>query len=342
MKHNLFTFILIGLCIFSSCQKENTILEYTIDTRSKPLHDGKILLSMKNNHYLYDLKIANSFCLLFDDLSDTTFWAYKIGTHLKPIATMEQHFKRIAGGKPLFTKEIDPQDKKSDTIFWVKNNLYCKSLILNSTNNETNISTLHFNNKNKILSYDFNLTTKDTYAIPIVRNRKNPFYLFNQDSGYYWVDPSPSIEKIMPNDVLSYTNTICLNESQNTIVSAYRFTNYISFYKLNGILKTTVKFGEKPIIPIIKSNQNKIDIKNTSKCFTYICGTPQYVYCLYDGSSDFTAPSKIAIFQWNGKHIATRQADRNLRAIAVDKKNKYILAIASNYNGQDIIKYNLE
>ena len=342
MKYNLFTFILIGLCLFSSCREKNTALEYMINTRVKPLYDGKILLSKKNHHYLYDLKIADSFCLLFDDQGDTTLWVYKIGAHLKPTATMEQHFMRMAGGKPLFTKQVDPSDKKSDTIFWVENNFYYKSLILNPTNNGINVSTLHFNNKNKIFSSDFNLTNKDIYAIPIVRNRKNPFYLFNPDSGYYWVDPSPSIEKVMPKDVLSYTNTICLNESQNTIVSAYRFTNYVSFYGLDGTLKTTVKFGETPVIPIINPDRDEIDVRNTPKCFTYICGSPQYVYCLYDGSSDFTVPSKIAVFQWNGKHIVTWQANRNLQAIAVDKNDKYILAIASNKDGQDIIKYDLE
>ena len=58
----------------------------------------------------------------------------------------------------------------------------------------------------------------------------------------------------------------------------------------------------------VNPDRDEIDVRNTPKCFTYICGTPQYVYCLYDGSSDFTAPSKIVIFQWNGKHIATCNA----------------------------------
>ena len=97
-----------------------------------------------------------------------------------------------------------------------------------------------------------------------------------------------------------------------------------------------------PIIPIIPPKRNEIDIRNTTKCFTYIYGTPQYVYCLYDGSSDFTAKSQIVVFQWNGKYIATWEADRYLQAIAVDKNDKYILAISSNKNdGQDIVKYNM-
>ena len=94
---------------------------------------------------------------------------------------------------------------------------------------------------------DFNITSKDIYAIPVSRYNKNS-YFFSIQIPATTVDPSPSIEEIMPKDNLSYTNTICLNESQNTIVSAYRFTNYVSFYELDGTLKTTIKFGETPVI----------------------------------------------------------------------------------------------
>ena len=330
------------LFIVCSCADKKIIKDYSITTKSKMLPDVEILFSKNDNYYLYDLKITDNFYLFLDERSDTVLRIYKQNNILHTHNSLCRNSEKDQLWMPLFTKEVHPEFKNTDYAFLVDNNMYYKNISLSTNNNKVEINVLKLLKQKNMFSRDFNITTKETYAIPVSRSTKSPFYLFNPDSGYYWVDPSPSIEKVMPKDVLSYTNTICLNESQNTIVSAYRFTNYVSFYGLDGTLKTTVKFGETPIIPIVNPDRDEIDIRNTPKCFTYICGTPQYVYCLYDGSSDFTAPSKIVIFQWNRKHIATCQADRNLQAIAVDKNDKYILAIASNYNGQDIIKYHLE
>ena len=330
------------LFIVCSCADKKIIKDYSITTKSKMLPDVEILFSKNDNYYLYDLKITDNFYLFLDERSDTVLRIYKQNNILHTHNSLCRNSEKDQLWMPLFTKEVHPEFKNTDYAFLVDNNMYYKNISLSTNNNKVEINVLKLLKQKNMFSRDFNITTKETYAIPVSRSTKSPFYLFNPDSGYYWVDPSPSIEKVMPKDVLSYTNTICLNESQNTIVSAYRFTNYVSFYGLDGTLNMTVKFGETPVIPIVNPDRNEIDVRNTPKCFTYICGTPQYVYCLYDGSSDFTAPSKIVIFQWNRKHIATCQADRNLQAIAVDKNDKYILAIASNYNGQDIIKYHLE
>lgn len=330
------------LFIVCSCQNGTIIKDYTISTKSDMLSDGIILFSKNENCYLYDLKITDNFYLFLDEKSDTILRVYKQDNISQTYSNISRNSEKYIFLKPLFTKEIHMEPEDMDMTFVVDNNLYYKNIDLHTQNENIEINILKSLKLGNTFSRDFNITTKETYAIPLNRNTKNPFYFFNPDSDYYWVDPSPSIEKVVPKDVLSYTNTICLNESQNTIVSAYRFTNYVSFYGLDGTLNMTVKFGETPVIPIVNPDRNEIDVRNTPKCFTYICGTPQYVYCLYNGSSDFTAPSKIAIFQWNGKHIATWQANRNLQAIAVDKNDKYILAIASNKDGQDIIKYDLE
>lgn len=319
-----------------SCQDRT---DYSIPIKSDKQLNGRIQFSKDESCYFYDLKIIDNFYLFLDERSDTVLRVYKQGNTSYPYENLCRSSEKDKLWMPSFTKEIHNNLKDTKITFLVDNNQYYKSITLNN-NIKINISKL-LDLKN-MFCRDFNITSKEIYATPVSRYNKNPYFFFNPDSGYYWVDPSSSIEEIMPKDNLSYTNTICLNESQNTIVSAYRFTNYVSFYGLDGTLKTTVKFGETPVIPIVNPDRDEIDIRNTPKCFTYICGTPQYVYCLYDGSSDFTAPSKIVIFQWNGKHIATCQADRNLQAIAVDKDDKYILAIASNYNGQDIIKYHLE
>lgn len=342
MKPNFFLASIYGLFLFSSCLKNNLSVNQTINDRAQPLAKGSVLFSKDEESYLYDLILSEHFGIFLDNQSDTVLWIFKTKAFKEPVATIRRSFGQNGFGKPLVCKEVSASSNKTDEILLVDNNLYYKKLTLNTKDNSASISTLYSNKKNINHSTDFNRATNDIYAIPIHRSNKNPFYIFNPDSGYYWVDPDPQIETILPQDVLSYTNTICLNEEQNSVVSAYRFTNYISFYELDGRLRQTVQFGKDPIIPTIHAKQNEINIEKTPKCFIHIYGTPQYVYCLYDGSTDFTSPSKIAIFQWNGKHVATWQADRNLRAIAVDKEDKYILAISSNKNGQDIIKYNFK
>lgn len=333
----LFSSFLILIC---SCQNGITTKDYSISTKSNSLSDGKILFSKDDNIYFYDLKITDNYFLFLDERSDTILRVYKQENVLHTHNCLCRNSEKDQLWMPLFTKET--HSESGDVTFLVDNSLYYKNITLYDRKSDIEISTLKLLKQRNMFSRDFNIITNEIYATPLSRNSKSPFYFFNPDSGYYWVDPSPSIEEAMPKDILSYTNTICLNENRNTIVSAYRFTNYLSFYGLDGVLKTTVQFGDRPIIPIITPDQDKLDIRNTPKYFTYICGTPQYVYCLYDGSSDFTASSKIVVFQWNGKHVTTWQTNRSLRAIAVDKEDKYILAIAPNTNGQDIIKYNLE
>lgn len=342
MKANIILISILGLYLFSSCQKRNMISDQKIDSSTKFLSTSKILFSKDKHSYFYDLKISDHVYIFFDNKEDTAIWLFKNDVFKEPITTIERSLDPDKAWRPLATKNILTSTNNADKILFIDNNSHCKKLELDRLNDTITISIFNPDIQIRTYSTDFNLTTKYLYAIPINRKNKNPFYFFNPDSGYYWVDPSPTIAKKMPEDILSYTNTICLNEKMNTVVSAYRFTNYISFYGLDGVLKKTFLFGKNPIIPTIYPRQNEIDIKNTLKCFVYICGTPQYVYCLYDGSTHFTNHSKIVVFKWDGKHVATWQADRNLRAIAVDKEDKYILAISSNENGQDIIKYDLE
>lgn len=334
--------IIYILSLFSSCQENDISFYRTIDNNAQTSLKGSILFSKSKESYLYDLKITEHFCVFLDDRSDTVIWIFNNKTFREPFTTVRRTFNKNGLWNPSITKEVSISSNKTDGILLVDNNLYFKKLELDTTYNSTSISTLYSNKQNTNYSTDFNHTTNNIYAIPIHRRNKSPFYFFNPDSGFYWVDHASQIETILPKDVLSFTTTICLNEEHNSVVSAYRFTNCISFYNLEGTFCKVIQFGKDPIIPLMSIGTNKTDIVNTTKCFIHIYGTPKYVYCLYDGSSHFTNHSKIAVFKWDGKHVVTWQVDRNLRAIAVDDEDKYILAISSNENGQDIIKYDLE
>jgi hypothetical protein len=84
----------------------------------------------------------------------------------------------------------------------------------------------------------------------------------------------------------------------------------------------------------------EVDIYNSLKCFIYIFGTDEHVYCLYDGSYDYTAESLIVVFDWEGNHIGTLKADRCLKQIAVNNSETEITALAANDSyGRDVVVY---
>ena len=94
------------------------------------------------------------------------------------------------------------------------------------------------------------------------------------------------------------------------------------------------------LFPPIK--ENTIDMENSRKCFIYITGTKRHVYCLYDGTTDYTAQSKIVVLDWKGKHVKTYQADRCLKQIAVNEEETRIVALAANEDyGRDVVIYTI-
>jgi hypothetical protein len=115
----------------------------------------------------------------------------------------------------------------------------------------------------------------------------------------------------------------------------------LSFYDLKGVLLSTVQCGSDTIVPIAHAQEeNKIDVLKSTKCFIYLYGTEEYLYCLYAGTADYSEPSKIMLFRWNGSHVKTWQMDRHIRSIAVEQSDDYIMAIALNKEGgQDVIRY---
>lgn len=333
VQHFLFL-LTLGLCL-SSCKPKNILADYDI----QDLPDGDIIFSTNKQYYFYDLKVTKDFYTFYDDQSDTVAWIVKKELPQKPIAHIKREFSQQGLQKPCVTKDVSESLYDANIITLIDDNLYHKQIQLDPENNTSSILRLPFNFLRNKFDSDFNLIRNKLCAIPIHKQNKSPFYIFTSDSGFFWIDPPLQIEKILPNDATAYTTTICSNEKQKSIVAAYRFTNQIAFYGIDGELRQTIQLGEKSILPVNKSGEGNIDIEKSIKCFTYICGTPQYVYCLYDGSSDFTSPSQIAVFQWNGKLVKVWQADRNFRAIAVDKDDKHLLAISTNTEGQDIIKY---
>lgn len=333
--------ILLSFMVLFSCDKGHVMKDYSVSEEAQRTLFGKLLFSKDNHSYFYDLKVSDRYCCFLDDLNDTTLWVYTNDILPELVACKKRDIPYVEKIKPSFTKEVYSLKGKKDTVFCVDHRMCLKMLTLG----EAGLKASELYSLDNSLSYstDFNITRKDTYAVPIIRGKKQPYYFFNADSGFYWVDAPMAVFQNMPNDAVAFVNSICLNEKANTVVSAFRFTNCLSFYQLDGKLRTTIQFGDELIIPKLLFNQKDIDVEGSQKCFIGLYGTPRYVYCLYAGSNDFSAKSKVVVFQWNGKHIQTWKTDRILRLIAVDKDDQYILAVASHKEkGQDIIRYELE
>ena len=105
----------------------------------------------------------------------------------------------------------------------------------------------------------------------------------------------------------------------------------------------SVSFADYYTIPVPDISNKYLDAEQSKKCFIDICSSEQYVFCLFDGSTNFTGNSVIYVFDWEGKQQAVLQADRNLRKIATEKSGEYLLALSPNgQGGRDVIKYSLK
>lgn len=318
---------IILVVIFTSCSNKATTKKIK----------GEIILSKNRSSYFYDMKINESYYIFLDDKSDTVMHVYNKNDLSTPFLCIHNRSNEINLINPFFTKEVYSNESK-DTITIIDNHTYIKKIYISNSNLHLH-SSIFVNNLTR--SFDYNLTSKELYAAPFFREKCYPFYYFNQKEKYYWVDPSDLVKKILPNIPSAYIANICVNEENNTVVISYRFSNIISFYDLKGNLKNTIQIGENPVMPYIENNQ--IEMKKSIKCFISIAGTRQYVYCLYNGASDFSINSTVYVLNWDGKHITTWETDRNLRAISISKNNDTMLGISSHEErGQDIISYSIK
>lgn len=338
MKNSTLSAITLTLCIFTNCNINENVEYYTLDQDPEVQLQGSILFTQNENSYFYNLGITDCYFVFMDNKSDTVMRIYQKDSFVKPLFYTCRQFGKEGVWAPILTKEVYSWNT-GDTLRSIDNDSYLKTFVFGSTSIECHTSDFPQSTSS---STDYNLTSTDIYASPLYRTKIYPFYFYNTDSGFYWVDPSPWINESLPDNALLYTNNLCVNENLNAAVSAYRFINYISVYNLQGKLKTTIQVEERTNPVSMIANHNELDAAQLTKYFIDIYGTPQYFYCLYNGTSDFSAKSKVFIFKWNGKHINTIQMDRAIRKFAVDRDNKYIIAIATNEtDGQDIIRYNL-
>ncbi|GHU57314.1 hypothetical protein FACS189411_10600 [Bacteroidia bacterium] len=326
-------YTIVVLMILTACNS-GTKSEYNVNPDKGKTIKNTVIATHKDTYY--DIQITDSFVAFLDYKSDTVVQIYKKDDFSK----LHQFVLREgANGKfvsPKFTKS-DQLDKHTNSLLLVDNN-YLKTLQLNPNQEGESVSIQTAKLSSKLTnSIQYNFITDNILAVSTMDNVNNLFYYFGSGE-YYWVKPEPALLPNYKNIPNVFASNLCVNESVNSIACALRFVNIIQFYSLDAEKTVSIQIGKDILPPILGERRSGVDIVNTPKYCIDMVGTSRYVYCLYDGSTDYSVGSTIFIFDWTGKHISTLKTKNNLRKIVVDKEDTHLIALAGNETaGLDVL-----
>lgn len=307
----------------------------------KSVLTGSLLLKGKVGTHYDEVELTDSYLVLLDRKHDTIIQVYKKNDLSRLHAFALKGYGAHYFSNPEFMKSNTRETAGKDG-FWIVDN----QLTFNKV--QVSADSLRFDRKyisipGLMPSTHYNITAKETYAVPIVeKDVYGPFCYANPDDGIYWVDPPKEEKAYRLCKPVAYLPSLCVNERQNRVVAALRFFNRVDFYDLAGAPQKSVAYGGKPVAPSLTADGKGVDVLGSTKCFIDIFGTDRYVYCLYDGTVDFSAASTLLVFTWNGKLEKTLRLDRSVRRMAVDASDRFLVALSQGENGVcDVIKYPL-
>jgi hypothetical protein len=325
--------LLLFLCSISSCKEK--FLSYQLPEKEDHIM-GEIWKNANDIPLYTDVEITDSY-YVFTDYENEGF----LHVYDKKNPSSAIHEKRVTGLVSVeFVKSNTRYPSGSDDVWIIDNKSRLKQvrcgkdslMVVQDIALPINLAR----------SIDYNITKDEFYGVPGTGERNKAFYFFHPDSGYYWVEMYGMDKKrYTKNNFACYANLL-VHEERKSVVCAYRFFNKIQFFDLRGNISKDILYGKDRIEP--KDTPVELsNFKDNLKCFIDIYATDQYVFCVYDGSYDYTNLSKIMIFKWDGTHVKTLQTDRTIKSIAVDKLNSYILALTANeFKGRDIVRYKLD
>ncbi len=323
------------LLYFISC----ILLSASFSSCRQKFVDGKTYSSVLVNHlgnesYIYALKIKDGYSFFLDDRNDSILRIYRNEELQCPIRAVLKGSEKNKLQKPSFCKEIAEVPYESVRV--VDHDSYLKAI---DPETDSLVELLRFI-KGLWSNTDYNFMADEICALPFLPHKNYPFFFYNEMNGYYWVEPDKSVAKSLRRRPVAYSASLVLNEKKKRIVAAYRYTNHISFYNLDGIVEQSFFTDEEIVAPV--ATHDGIDIEVSRKCFIETYGTEKYVYCLYDGSADFSNNSRLYIYTWDGKLQGSISLDRNIRTFAVSEDDSFIIAISRSKQGeQDILKYRI-
>ena len=336
METKRINFVVILLVCFVSCKDQP--LSYLVQGEEEAIV-GEVWKKADGVSLYTDLKITDSYYVFLDYRSDSILQVYTKDDPLKPVVYGIKDEKEKRFSSVEFTKSNTRYTSGNEDVWIVDDKKMLTQIRCRKDSLEV-VQDIPLP-ENLGRSIEYNIGKEEIYGILSSGKKGNAYYLFRPDSGYYWVSAYKGPKIYRKND-FAFSANLIVNEKANSTVCAYRFFNKVQFFDLKDNIVRDVMYGDERIEPkdIVVSTFN---FTENRKCFIDICGTDQYVYCVYDGSYDYSQLSKIMIFKWDGTHIKTLQTDRKIKKIAIEKSDSYLMAIAADeHGGRDVVRYSLK
>lgn len=189
---------------------------------------------------------------------------------------------------------------------------------------------------------DYNETDSCVYGID-VDMQHGLFFIYDKHTARVTtVDYHRDIRAGYPEGHLSYLYESCLMVNQDAKAACMGLLNLNSlcFYDLKGNLMKEIVIGKELKSP--EYDPEFLDFPNAPKYFISLCGTPNYLYALYNGFPGTSGKSKIMVFTWQGAPVAIYQTDVKLERIAVAPSGRYVLGLnITEEGGSDVLKFEL-
>lgn len=347
---NLITFLAIALVVFVSCEgnKSRQSGSHNISTEIKKNIRGEVILPDNGSCNYYDIAVTEDYYAFLDYYSDTILQVLdKKDFSLREIGLREKDTFTIA--YPSFAKyDYANKGRKNAITLWENEKFQMKRIDLD------NLSIAPFVTSDSLpLPIEMNVAgstnacilSNRAFTVPFHINKPSVFISGNKTNGIFHVPPFPDLKNYLPEKVLrqAYASDLVVNEKKDRVVAALRFVSSVNFYNLNGDLQSAACYGEHYTIPVADITGKYMEVDHSIKSFIDICASDKYVFCLYDGSANFSRPSVLVVFNWDGEHLGNYQTERSLRKIAVDPAGKYLIGLAANEQGRrDVIRYQIK
>ncbi|MDL2245021.1 TolB-like 6-bladed beta-propeller domain-containing protein [Parabacteroides sp. OttesenSCG-928-J18] len=332
----------VSLLICFSCQKKgNDTVSLKIDCRLT----GEVLLAGGNHCRFHDLAIVGDYYIFLSNQGDTLISVYSRHDMSFIGAGMQEGEPSVRLYPSFVHYNYAEREEKNRISVWNNTLRRIDQYDLRKTDDTvfTPVASTSFDKK--MIESRFPLITEEeTYAVGLTPNPGTIFFSFHPRTGFYHVPAYPLIPHLDYRRTRSnpHASAICVNEEKGVIVAAARYINIVNFYDLNGDMIKPMPYGDSFIFPEFDPSGEVHNVEKSIKCFLDISCSMNYVYCLYDGSSNYSTLSTILVFNWEGMHIRNLQVDRSIRNLQVDADDRYLITLAENEEeGRDVVRYKL-
>ena len=337
--------ICLAAIVMISCGSEQEKLTvYISDTCTDTLQHEIFLSEEEGLNIFYDLCVTDSFCAFLDARNDTLL---KIFTATVPPAFVGLGMKGEGPDDflfPFFEKSIG-RGGKGKLSFIELNSWNKKAVAIHSAASPgpVAVSVVEAQQLPEMpVVRDYNETDSCVYGID-VDMQHGLFFIYDKHTAQVkTVDYHRDIKSGYPEGHLSYLYESCLMVNQDTKAACTGLLNLNSlcFYDLKGNLMKEIVIGKELKYP--DYDPEFLDFPNAPKYFISLCGTPNYLYALYNGFPGTSGKSKIMVFTWQGAPVAIYHTDVKLEKIAADPSGRYVLGLnITEEGGSDVLKFDL-